>query len=318
MESLGRMSLTNGDIPTLANGNSDESMIPSENATSTTTTLRASIPSTPSSSSSSIHQDQTLEILMTHLPPSARSPFFHPSTLDPSSSDAENRSGHHLGQVLTSHLKIDELFAKEETTIDAFGFEPCGYSANGIVGRGSSCLPVKGEGKEVESQNGEEKRAEARDGGYFTIHVTPEEGWSFASFECNVPLPLESGSGSSSTSGKVVDGTLNVAPRPDLITLIRKVVDIFQPGRLSITLFLSTPPDPTSNSSGTAAPTTAQQLADNPVTRRAWTTFSKDLLGREYTREDRIGYEFDGYDLVFGCFEKKGFKGKKGPDAPAI
>jgi hypothetical protein len=26
-----------------------------------------------------------------------------------------------------------------------------------------------------------------------------------------------------------------------------------------------------------------------------------------YDRKDRIGYEFDGYDLVFACFEKTGW-----------
>jgi S-adenosylmethionine decarboxylase len=32
------------------------------------------------------------------------------------------------------------------------------------------------------------------------------------------------------------------------------------------------------------------------------------LLGIDgYDRKDRIGYEFDGYDLVFACFEKTGW-----------
>lgn len=61
--------------------------------------------------------------------------------------------------------------------------------------------------------------------GYYTIHVTPEEGWSYASFECNVPLPTLP--------------TPQPSKIPDLKTLVRRVVNIFQPGRLTLTLFIS-------------------------------------------------------------------------------
>lgn len=240
-------------------------------------------------------QDQTLEILMTHLAPAARAPFFHPAELDPtldSSSSSEEaslkaRSGHHLGAILTTHLGIDQLFPRQETTIDAFGFEPCGYSANGIVGSGSSSSEDKEQGE---------------GGGYFTIHVTPEEGWSFASFECNVPLPI-----STNDNAAVADNTA----RPDLQTLIRKVIDIFQPGRLSITLFLSTPSEDEAAASGET-----QQEED--TSRQAWSAFSKSMLGSGYVRQDRIGYEFEGYDLVFGCFERRGFEGGKLAIAPDV
>jgi len=43
-----------------------------------------------------------------------------------------------------------------------------------------------------------------------------------------------------------------------------------------------------------------------------WTAFGKDLLEIDgYDRKDRIGYEFDGYDLVFACFEKTGWVEEK-------
>lgn len=233
------------------------------------------------------HQDQTLEILMTHLAPAARAPFFHPAELDPthaaSSDPTKARSGHHLGAILTTHLGIDDLFSRDETTIDAFGFEPCGYSANGIVGSGSVSAEHDGEG-----------------GGYFTIHVTPEEGWSFASFESNVPLTLTQ-DGAPAAAGA----------RPDLQTLIRKVIDIFQPGRLSITLFLSTPSEEETEAGDS-------DTAADDATRQAWSTFSKSLLGNGYVRQDRIGYEFEGYDLVFGCFERRGFEGGKVAVAPDV
>jgi S-adenosylmethionine decarboxylase len=201
---------------------------------------------------------------MTHLAPAARAPFF----LDPNTTDEERNSGHLLGANISKELGIDTLFPQNETKLDSFGFDPCGYSANGVVGSGSPHGSGSG----------------GAGGGYYTIHVTPEEGWSFASFECNVPLPVSSSSSSTSTS-----------ERPTLPALIKKVVSIFQPSRLSITLFVST-------SQGVDG-----EAEDN------WTAFGKDLLSLDgYDRKDRIGYEFDGYDLVFACFEKTGWVEDKG------
>lgn len=235
--------------------------------------------------------DQTLEILMTHLRPEGREPFFVPAGTD--------KAGHELGVDISRQLGIDALFSPDETSLDSFGFEPCGYSANAVIGTG---LPES-------------------NGGYFTIHVTPEDGWSFASFECNVPLPAMSPSAWASRSGSpdkatplAITGNLTTAngngtaangtgakgfaaqangtgaARPDLRSLISRVVDIFQPNRFSVTLFVSTEND---TSSADAIPT--------------------DILGREFTRRDKIGYEFEGYDLVFACFERKGWKEPRKP-----
>ena len=191
---------------------------------------------------------------MSHLSPAARQPFFHPA----------QGSGHDLGALISTHLGIDNLFPSSETAMDSFGFEPCGYSANAVIGSGMPSTKPGDPG-----------------GGYFTIHVTPEDGWSYASFECNVPLPIKPGSSSS---------------RPDLTSLIRRVVGIFQPDRLSITMFVSTPADD-------ATSVTSSSEAE----RRAWEAFGTDLMGVKFERKDRIGYEFDGYDLVFACFERKGW-----------
>lgn len=196
---------------------------------------------------------------MTHLAPAARQPFFLPT--DGSLSDV---GGHVLGKKISKELGIDTLFPVEETQLDSFGFDPCGYSANGVVGSGSPHGSTSG----------------GDGGGYYTIHVTPEEGWSFASFECNVPLPITQSSSSTTSTSK----------RPTLPNLIKKVVSIFQPSRLSITLFVSTAP--------------SVEGSDDVN----WTAFGKDLLSIDgYDRKDRIGYEFDGYDLVFACFEKTGW-----------
>ncbi|EIW70877.1 hypothetical protein TREMEDRAFT_38450 [Tremella mesenterica DSM 1558] len=271
-------------------------MLPGDEALSSTY-----IPSLPSPGQyiPSLYQDTTLEILMTHLSPQARSPFFSssfPSTSsNPSSTpsgqmdDSEEVNGHELGKTISKQLGIDRIFP-DETTLDSFGFTPCGYSANGVIGSGSpfpsTCTKKKISGSSEKDQPG----------GYFTIHVTPEEGWSYASFECNVPLPSDSSPSSSSPSTPITpvnkSGNHN-STRPTLPQLIRTVVNIFQPFRLSITLFVSTP---TSFGPGSEAE------------QRAWNAFGSNLLGETYERKDRIGYEFDGYDLVFACFERKGWK----------
>jgi len=200
---------------------------------------------------------------MSHLSPSARQAFFIPE-------GETEQSGHVLGARISEELGIDTLFPQEETKLDSFGFDPCGYSANGVVGSGSP----HGSASQVPS--------EELGGGYYTIHVTPEEGWSYASFECNVPLPASSSASNNSSSSK----------RPTLPDLIKRVVSIFQPSRLSITLFVST--------------STSTAITQDGDTN--WTAFGKDLLSIDgYDRKDRIGYEFDGYDLVFACFEKTGW-----------
>ncbi|KAK9086645.1 hypothetical protein Syun_029039 [Stephania yunnanensis] len=73
-----------------------------------------------------------------------------------------------------------------------FAFDPCGYSMNGI------------------------------DGGYYsTIHVTPEEGFSYASFECNGELEEEI---------LLEDGRVNV------YDMLEKVVQVFRPAKLSVAM----------------------------------------------------------------------------------
>jgi S-adenosylmethionine decarboxylase len=201
---------------------------------------------------------------MTHLAPEARTPFYFPQ-----SSASPPLTGHEAGRAISDQLGLGRLFPSDTTHLDSYAFEPCGYSANAIIGSGQAA-------------DGE--------GGYYTIHVTPEDGWSYASFECNVPLPPSVTPGAPAGQG--------IARRPDLPSLIRSVVDVFKPSRLSITLFVSTASTPTEEH--------ADSIAGTDVEKRAWTAFGADLFG-DYDRKDRIGYEFDGYDLVFACFQKRGW-----------
>jgi S-adenosylmethionine decarboxylase len=62
------------------------------------------------------------------------------------------------GEECTHRSGIDTLFPN--ALLDAFLFEPCGYSVNAILPRGH----------------------------YFTVHITPEEHCSYVSFETNAEM----------------------------------------------------------------------------------------------------------------------------------
>jgi len=198
--------------------------------------------------------DFTLEILMSKLSAPARRPFFvTEDTAAAPEPRATDPSPHHSrGQSISKTIGIADLFPASLTILDAYAFEPCGYSSNALIRHGS------GEG-------------------YYTIHVTPEEGWSYASFECNVPV--------STTAHESQEESM-----PDLQTLIQRVVKIFQPGHLTVTLFTTASPQKSS--------------AERPQQ-----IFSKALTGKasgfNYKRVDKIDYEFGGYNLAFASFERR-------------
>jgi len=120
---------------------------------------------------------------------------------------------------------LTSLFPASLTTLDSYGFSPCGYSANALVRSppSSSTSLASNLASSVASLVSTTSSFSSQDSeGYWTVHVTPEQGYSYASFESNIALPSTSKDGF-----------------PDLKTLIGKVVDIFEPGRLTITLFVS-------------------------------------------------------------------------------
>lgn len=223
-------------------------------------------------------QDYTIEILMSNLSHKARESFF----LAPPVQDTPSESPSIIGRTLSATIGISDLFPPHLTTLDAYAFDPCGYSSNALL---------KWSDGIEDGCSGE---------GYYTIHVTPEEGWSYASFECNVPL-----STSPSSSAKDI---------PDLHTLIRRVVDIFQPGRLSLTLFISN-----------ANNNNAEEDEDETAVEAAQRTFKSALTAQRsvscssggsvtgdgseqkdrmlYKRTDKINYQFGGYNLAFASFE---------------
>ncbi|KAG7446422.1 S-adenosylmethionine decarboxylase [Guyanagaster necrorhizus] len=222
--------------------------------------------------------DYTIEILMSDLSPSARERFFLSSPTDDPSLQAV---------ALSQSLGITEIFPSHLTTLDAYSFSPCGYSSNALIkwGEDSSFVACP---NGTNTHPGE---------GYYTIHVTPEEGWSYASFECNVPLPPS-----------------RLSPNdphaiPDLETLIQRVVSIFEPGRLTLTLFISCEENEVDR--GEKNPAEAAQRAFRAALGAPIGKQHKKLNGiqpdgpspRNYKRTDKINYEFGGYDLAFASFE---------------
>ena len=213
--------------------------------------------------------DYTIEILMTRLSPNATQSFIFGPDADESEESPSSRA-----QTLSSTIGISDLFPPHLTTLDAFAFSPCGYSSNALLKWGNAAEGREAPGAGTDDEGGE---------GYYTIHVTPEEGWSYASFECNVPLASRQ------------------APQPqsipDIRTLVRRVVDIFQPGRLSLTLFISSEGNSEAEEErGESAVEAAQRAFRAALT-------SSAAAGGAYKRTDKINYEFGGYDLAFASFE---------------
>jgi len=100
-------------------------------------------------------------------------------------------NGTNTGKEVTKSSGIYDLMPGY--THDEFLFQPCGYSVNGLKGDS-----------------------------YYTIHITPEAGFSYVSFETNEEKPKYS-------------------------KLIEKAVEIFKPGKFCLSLLLEDDPeaDPT-------------------------------------------------------------------------
>ncbi|KAL2424178.1 S-adenosylmethionine decarboxylase proenzyme [Exophiala dermatitidis] len=118
---------------------------------------------------------------------------------------------------------------------------------------------------------------------YFTVHVTPEPICSYASFETNVPA--------SQTGRETAD-------------VIQHVVDIFKPGRFSVTLF-----EAKSNHEERAYADDEELAQIKMLERKAARRATKMDAIKGYRRVDRIVHDLDGYDLVFRHYERLDWKG---------
>ncbi|CAL9070043.1 unnamed protein product [Musa banksii] len=121
----------------------------------------------------------TVEVCMTELDRSLARRFFRKK--------GDERSGDAVGADMTDLTEIGSI--NPRTLVCGFAFDPCGYSMNGLD----------------------------RDS-YSTIHVTPEEGHSYASFEC---------------TGRWAGG------RAEVLDSLRKAIGVFRPGAVSVSFCMA-------------------------------------------------------------------------------
>jgi len=124
--------------------------------------------------------DRVLNIMMFDVDPSKSQTFYY-QNYNTHDDETKVEETQRISLEMTQKSGIQDLFS-EPTIMDTRAFEPCGYSMNAI-----------------------------HDASYSTIHITPESGSSYASFE---------------TNQKVSSYT----------TLIHSVLQTFQPKRFVITL----------------------------------------------------------------------------------
>jgi S-adenosylmethionine decarboxylase len=123
------------------------------------------------------HDIYTVEVCMTDLDRVLARKFFLPP-------GGGNKSGDVAGKEMTKITGIGDI--NPRAMICDFAFDPCGYSMNGI-----------------------------HNDRYSTIHVTPEDGFSYASFEC---------------VGSIFDDD----DIEHLVGTLRKAVQVFRPATLSV------------------------------------------------------------------------------------
>ncbi|KAA8548551.1 hypothetical protein F0562_000182 [Nyssa sinensis] len=116
----------------------------------------------------------TIEVCMTELDCVLARKFFRRPN--------DGKSGDSAGREMTEITGIGDI--NPNALICDFAFDPCGYSMNGIDGDR-----------------------------YSTIHVTPEDGYSYASFEC---------------VGSIYDD------HDDIVQMLKKVVQVFRPATMSV------------------------------------------------------------------------------------
>ncbi|CAA3022130.1 S-adenosylmethionine decarboxylase proenzyme 4-like [Olea europaea var. sylvestris] len=116
----------------------------------------------------------TIEVCMTELDRVLAGKFFRRPN--------DGKNGDSAGMEMTEITGIGDI--NPDALICDFAFDPCGYSMNSILGDR-----------------------------YSTIHVTPEDGFSYASFEC---------------VGSIYDDP------NDIVEVLKKAVQVFRPGTVSV------------------------------------------------------------------------------------
>lgn len=275
-------------------------------------------------------EDETLEVLMTDLEPDNAKQFY----LDHASSVAEGqyydkarearsdlqqhigdlkRSTHHNGYLKTieevdvfSNTSSDpaELMYSEHESAFPEELVTEGHALGSVVSESCGLANIYPTSKYPDaridaylftpcgfSANGVIPAPKGPDAThYFTVHVTPEPQCSYASFETNVP--------SKQTGRETAD-------------VIEQVVNIFKPGRFSVTLFegKKTVDDDDgsviSADGGVNYSTSKIKALEKQVAKRG----SRLDAIKGYRRVDRIVHDLEGYELVFKYYERLDWPG---------
>ena len=244
-------------------------------------------------------EDETLEVLMTDLDEENAKQFY----LDEASAVAEaryrgfqsDRSDKSDHVDVFSNTSDDDLTLEEEAYPAELTTE--GHALGTVVSDACGLSDVYPKSKYPESRidaylftpcgfsaNGVIPAPQGVKGThYFTVHVTPEPICSYASFETNVPCGQK---------GR------------DTTEIIQHVVDIFKPGRFSVTLF-----EAKTNYAELAAASADTFVEIKAMERQAAKRNAKMDMINGYRRIDRIVHDLDGYDLVFRYYERNDWKG---------
>lgn len=227
--------------------------------------------------------DQTFEILMTQLDPVKAKQFSLNRVPGAESEvDSDHDLGHEFGDQtmgdtslkdiftpratrkssgypsmpspeMSDDMKFDEEEPEAKSPIgfihDSFAFTPCGFSSNSIsTGKG---------------------------GYYYTLHITPESGWSYASFETNYPF-------SANSSVSVTD-------------VLLRVLAIFSPGRFSLTMI-----------SDIGAQCLSQAGIAHHESLLELTNCDNALAKLGYQKHEKVVYDLKGqHNLLYLHFEKE-------------
>jgi S-adenosylmethionine decarboxylase len=167
---------------------------------------------------------------------------------DPLTFSAElSTEGHTLGTVVSESCGLSDLYAQSK-------YPDARVDAYLFTPCGFSANGVVPKPGDPETTN------------YWTVHVTPEPQCSYASFETNVPTRQ---------TGR------------ETVEVVEEVVNVFKPGRFSVTLFEA------KNSDDSAMAKKDKRM---------------DTI-KGYRRIDRVVHDLEGYELVFRYFERLDWRG---------
>jgi S-adenosylmethionine decarboxylase len=167
---------------------------------------------------------------------------------DPLTFSAElSTEGHTLGTVVSEHCGLSDVYSQAK-------YPDARVDAYLFTPCGFSANGVVPKPGDPETTN------------YWTVHVTPEPQCSYASFETNVPTRQ---------TGR------------ETVEVVEEVVNVFKPGRFSVTLFETKGEDDS-----------AMAKKDKRM----------DSI-KGYRRVDRVVHDLEGYELVFRYFERLDWRG---------